>query len=64
VVVSYNATKDVFGIRDPASEFANVLVPAAALDAARTSFGTDEASVCQHSVCDWVHQNMHIICVL
>ncbi len=45
MVVSYNATKDVYGIRDPASEFASVLVPAAALDAARTSFGTDEVTI-------------------
>ena len=45
VVVSYSATKDVYGIRDPASEFASVLVPAAALDAARTSFGTDEVNI-------------------
>ena len=45
MVVSYDATKDAYGIRDPASEFANVLVPSAALDAARTSFGTDEVNL-------------------
>ena len=42
MVVSYNAKRDQYGIRDPASEFESVFVPAAALDAARTSFGTDE----------------------
>ena len=42
VVVSYNANTDRYGIRDPASEYENVLVPSASLDLARTSFGTDE----------------------
>lgn len=42
VVCSYSSATDRYTIRDPAANFEHVQVAAASLDAARTSFGTDE----------------------
>lgn len=42
VVCGYSADSDLYTIRDPASHFELVQVSTESLDAARTSFGTDE----------------------
>lgn len=42
VVCGYSAATDLYTIRDPAAHSEHVQVTAASLDAARTSFGTDE----------------------
>ena len=42
VVVAYCASSDSYEVRDPAAEAEHLTVPAAVLEAARRSFGTDE----------------------
>ena len=42
VVVAYCASSDSYEVRDPAAEAGHLTVPAAVLEAARRSFGTDE----------------------